>query len=41
MRINVKPEQLEQKFDFFWHCELRAFREDGKIYFAKWETKSS
>jgi hypothetical protein len=39
--LNVKPEQLEQEFAFFRHCELlRAFREDGKIYFAKWETKS-
>jgi hypothetical protein len=40
--LNVKPEQLEQEFAFFRHCELlRAFREDGKIYFTKWETKSS
>jgi hypothetical protein len=40
--INIKPEQLEQEFAFFRHCELlRAFREDGKIYFTKWETKSS
>ncbi len=39
--LNVKPEQLEQEFAFFRHCELlRAFREDGKIYFAKWETRS-
>jgi hypothetical protein len=39
--LNVKPEQLEQEFAFFRHCELlRAFREDGKIYFTKWETKS-
>jgi hypothetical protein len=35
--LNVKPEQLEQEFAFFRHCELlRAFREDGKIYFTKW-----
>jgi len=40
--LNVKPEQLEQEFAFFRHCELlRAFKEDGKIYFTKWETKSS
>jgi hypothetical protein len=40
--LNVKPEQLEQEFAFFRHCELlRAFREDGKIYFTKWETKTS
>jgi hypothetical protein len=40
--LNVKPEQLEQEFAFFRHCELlRAFREDGKIYFTKWESKSS
>ena len=40
--LNVKPEQLEQEFAFFRHCELlRAFREDGKIYFTKWETKST
>ena len=39
--LNVKPEQLEQEFAFFRHCELlRAFREDGKIYFTKWEPKS-
>jgi len=39
--LNVKSEQLEQEFAFFRHCELlRAFREDGKIYFTKWETKS-
>jgi hypothetical protein len=38
--LNIKPEQLEQEFAFFRHCELlRAFREDGKIYFTKWETK--
>jgi hypothetical protein len=40
--LDVKPEQLEQEFAFFRHCELlRAFREDGKIYFTKWETKSA
>ena len=40
--LNVKPDQIEQEFAFFRHCELiRAFREDGKIYFTKWETKSS
>ena len=40
--LNVKPEQLEQEFAFFRHCELlRAFRQDSKIYFTKWETKSS
>jgi Predicted transcription factor, homolog of eukaryotic MBF1 len=36
--LNIKPEQLEQEFAFFRHCELlRAFREDGKIYVTKWE----
>ncbi len=40
--LNVKPEYLEQEFAFFRHCELlRAFRENGKIYFTKWETKST
>jgi len=40
--INIKPEQLEQEFAFFRHCELlRAFREDGKIFFTKWETKDA
>jgi hypothetical protein len=40
--LNIKPEQLEQEFAFFRHCELlRALREDGKIYFTKWETKSA
>jgi hypothetical protein len=40
--LNIKPEHLEQEFAFFRHCELlRAYREDGKIYFTKWETKSS
>ena len=39
--LNIRPEQLEQEFAFFRHCELlRAFREDGKTYFTKWETKS-
>jgi hypothetical protein len=36
--LNLKPEQLEKEFAFFRHCELlRAFRENGKIYFSKWE----
>jgi predicted HTH transcriptional regulator len=36
--LDIKPEQLEQEFAFFRHCELlRAFREDGKVYFTKWE----
>jgi hypothetical protein len=36
----IKPEELEQQFAFFRHCELiRAFREGGKVYFTKWETK--
>jgi late competence protein required for DNA uptake (superfamily II DNA/RNA helicase) len=40
--LNIKQEQLEQEFAFFRHCELlRAFREDGKIYFTKWETKTT
>ena len=40
--LNVKPEQLEQEFAFFRHCELlRAFREEGNIYFTKWETKNA
>jgi hypothetical protein len=40
--LNIKPEQLEQEFAFFRHCELlRAYREDGKIYFTKWDTKSA
>ena len=40
--LNVRPEQIEQEFAFFRHCELlRAFREDGKIYFTKWESKSA
>jgi hypothetical protein len=35
--LGIKPEQLEQEFAFFRHCELiRAFREDGKVYFTKW-----
>jgi hypothetical protein len=40
--LDVKTEQSEQEFAFFRHCELlRAFREDGKVYFTKWETKSA
>jgi hypothetical protein len=40
--LNIKLEQLEQEFAFFRHCELlRAFREDGKIYFMTWETKNA
>jgi hypothetical protein len=40
--LDIKPEQLEQEFAFFRHCELlRAFREDGKVYFTKWEAKST
>jgi len=40
--LNVKPEQLEQEFAFLRHCELfQAFREDGKIYFTKCESKST
>jgi len=36
--VNIKPEELEQEFAFFRHCELvRAFREDGKVYFTKWQ----
>ncbi|MCW4023816.1 MAG: hypothetical protein NWF01_02135 [Candidatus Bathyarchaeota archaeon] len=37
--VNIKPEQLEQEFAFFRHCELiRAFRgENGKVYVTKWE----
>jgi len=36
--LNINPMVLEQEFAFFRHCELvRAFREDGKVYFAKWE----
>jgi hypothetical protein len=39
--LNIKLEQLEQEFAFFRHCELlRAFREEGEIYFTKWETKT-
>ena len=38
--LNLKPEQLEQEFAFFRHCELiRAFKENGKVYFKKWEEK--
>ena len=36
--LNIKSQQLEQEFAFFRHCELlRAFREDGKVFFTKWE----
>ena len=36
--VNIKPEELEREFAFFRHCELiRAFREDGKVYFTKWQ----
>jgi hypothetical protein len=36
--VNIKPEELEQEFAFFRHCELvRAFREGGKVYFTKWQ----
>jgi len=36
--LNIKPEVLEQEFAFFRHCELvRAFRQDGKVCFTKWE----
>jgi late competence protein required for DNA uptake (superfamily II DNA/RNA helicase) len=39
--LNCKSEQLEQEFAFFRHCELvRAFREEGIVYFTKWETKT-
>jgi hypothetical protein len=35
--LSIKPEQLEQEFAFFRHCELlRAFRENDKIYLTKW-----
>jgi hypothetical protein len=37
--LNIKPEELEQQFAFFRHCELiRAFREGDKVYFTKWQT---
>lgn len=37
-RLNIKTEELEREFAFFRHCELiRAFREDGKVYFTKWD----
>jgi hypothetical protein len=40
--LNLKTEQLEQELAFFRHCELiRAFREDGKVYFTKWENKQA
>ncbi len=39
--IKIKPEELEQQFAFFRHCELlRAFKEGNKIYFTKWEANS-
>jgi hypothetical protein len=39
-KVNIKPEELEQQFAFFRHCELlRAFKEGNKIYFTKWEAK--
>ncbi len=38
--VDIKPEELEQQFAFFRHCELlRAFKEGNKTYFTKWETK--
>jgi len=38
--IDIKPEELEQEFAFFRHCELlRAFREDSKVYFTKWQAE--
>ena len=37
--VKIKPEELEQQFAFFRHCELiRAFREGDKVYFTKWQT---
>jgi hypothetical protein len=40
--LNIRTEELEQEFAFFRHCELlRAFREDGKIYFTKWKPKQA
>jgi hypothetical protein len=39
--LNIKPDQLEQEFAFFRHCELiRAFREESKVYFTKWENEN-
>jgi hypothetical protein len=36
--LNINPMVLEHEFAFFRHCELvRAFRENGKVYFTKWE----
>jgi len=36
--LKINPEVIEQEFAFFRHCELvRAFREEGKVYFTKWE----
>ncbi len=40
--VDIKPEELEQQFAFFRHCELlRAFKEGNKIYFTKWEAPNS
>jgi len=37
--LKIKPEELEQQFAFFRHCELiRAFKEGDKVYFTKWQT---
>jgi hypothetical protein len=36
--VKISPEELEQQFAFFRHCELiRAFREGDKVYFTKWQ----
>jgi hypothetical protein len=36
--LNIKPDVLDQEFAFFRHCELlRASKEDGKVYFKKWD----
>jgi hypothetical protein len=38
--IGIKPEELEQQFAFFRHCELiRAIKEGDKVFFTKWEAK--
>ena len=35
--FNIKPEELDQEFAIFRHCELvRAFKEGNKVYFTKW-----
>ena len=35
--FNIKPEELDQEFAIFRHCELvRAFKEGNKVYFKKW-----